>query len=44
MTRWRYLWIGFTPFIWHWPQMDRGLEADPVLRVGPISVSGIWPV
>lgn len=40
----KWLCIIFTPFIWHWPHMDRGLEADPVLRVGPISISGVWPV
>jgi hypothetical protein len=44
MGRWRHLWIGFTPFIWHRPHLDRGVEADPVLRFGPVSISGIWSI
>lgn len=40
----RYLAITITPFIWHWPRMDRGVEIDPVLRVGPINISGCWEI
>lgn len=37
----RYLAITITPFIWHWPHIDRGLSADHVIRFGPINVSGV---
>lgn len=35
----RFLAITVTPFIWHWPQIDRSLELDPVIRFGPINIS-----
>lgn len=37
----KYMCIMFTPFIWHWPQIDRGLELDPVVRFGPFGISGL---
>jgi hypothetical protein len=37
----KYLCITLTPFIWHWPHMDRGLSACHSLRVGPFSISGL---
>lgn len=36
----RWLCIAITPFIWHRPQVDRSIEADPVFRIGPINISG----
>lgn len=44
VSRIGHLWIGITPFIWHWPHMDRRIEADPVLRFGPVSIAGIWRI
>ena len=37
----RGLAIILTPFVWHWPSVDRSLEVDPVLRIGPLSISGL---
>lgn len=42
IRRLRWLSIGITPFVWHWPQVDRGLFADHIYRIGPVSVSGLW--
>lgn len=42
MRRLKWLAITITPFIWHRPHMDRGLDMHHVLRVGPINISGVW--
>lgn len=37
----KYLAIVVTPFVWHWPHVDRGLSACHSVRFGPISISGL---
>ncbi|KZK82977.1 hypothetical protein PsAD13_03179 [Pseudovibrio sp. Ad13] len=36
----KYLAIIITPFIWHWPHIDRSLSADYVVRFGPFNITG----